>query len=225
MSPDRRSMIVLGVLSVLLVPVFSACTGGGSGLGEPRVVDSDGDGAPDEQDACPDDPDKTSPGLCGCGVAETQGCGEQDAATWNQKHLDMGPAGCDLHSLAYDSACGGLRTTSFSAPEEHMWVSRLTRQTFTLMSLSRLCSPTNWCARSRANCCRSSRSSGTWARWWRRCTGDSAQASRHPLASENDPLTSADGQLLKPNRRFQGGNGGFCVTEDGFRCRNHPRRQ
>ena len=32
--------------------------------------DSDGDGEPDATDQCPHDPDKTSPGKCGCGVPE-----------------------------------------------------------------------------------------------------------------------------------------------------------
>ncbi len=34
-------------------------------------TDSDGDGVPDDEDLCPDDPEKTSPGACGCGVPDT----------------------------------------------------------------------------------------------------------------------------------------------------------
>ncbi|MBL0128564.1 MAG: T9SS type A sorting domain-containing protein [Flavobacteriales bacterium] len=34
------------------------------------VADSDGDGTRDCEDGCPNDPNKTAPGLCGCGVAE-----------------------------------------------------------------------------------------------------------------------------------------------------------
>ncbi len=34
------------------------------------VVDSDNDGVPDNEDECPDDPLKTEPGACGCGVAD-----------------------------------------------------------------------------------------------------------------------------------------------------------
>lgn len=37
--------------------------------------DRDGDGTPDNMDGCPDDVRKTNPGVCGCGVAETPGCG------------------------------------------------------------------------------------------------------------------------------------------------------
>jgi hypothetical protein len=33
--------------------------------------DSDDDGTPDALDGCPDDPNKTAPGACGCGVADT----------------------------------------------------------------------------------------------------------------------------------------------------------
>ena len=35
------------------------------------INDSDGDGIDDDQDGCPDDPDKASPGSCGCGTAES----------------------------------------------------------------------------------------------------------------------------------------------------------
>lgn len=40
------------------------------------LVDTDGDGTADASDGCPNDPNKTSPGNCGCGVAETPTCGE-----------------------------------------------------------------------------------------------------------------------------------------------------
>ena len=33
-------------------------------------ADSDGDGVFDCKDGCPADPEKTEPGLCGCGVPE-----------------------------------------------------------------------------------------------------------------------------------------------------------
>ncbi|MHC4445770.1 MAG: thrombospondin type 3 repeat-containing protein, partial [Planctomycetota bacterium] len=35
------------------------------------VADSDGDGVPDCEDNCPNDPNKTDAGACGCGVADT----------------------------------------------------------------------------------------------------------------------------------------------------------
>ncbi len=40
--------------------------------------DRDGDGVGDTYDGCPDDPNKTEPGNCGCGVADTPGSGLWD---------------------------------------------------------------------------------------------------------------------------------------------------
>ncbi len=39
-------------------------------------VDSDGDGTPDAQDGCPNDPNKIAPGVCGCGVVDADGDGD-----------------------------------------------------------------------------------------------------------------------------------------------------
>ncbi len=44
--------------------------------GTPNVTDSDGDGTINCNDACPNDPNKTSPGVCGCGNAETDTDGD-----------------------------------------------------------------------------------------------------------------------------------------------------
>ncbi|HAW96642.1 MAG TPA: hypothetical protein DCX60_10225, partial [Phycisphaerales bacterium] len=51
--------------------------------GQPNTVwinqaDRDGDGVPDTLDGCPDDPNKTQPGNCGCGTAETTVFGDLD---------------------------------------------------------------------------------------------------------------------------------------------------
>ncbi len=44
------------------------------------VPDADGDGVPDANDNCPNDPNKLGPGICGCGVsdADTDGDGVPD---------------------------------------------------------------------------------------------------------------------------------------------------
>ena len=40
------------------------------------LPDSDGDGTCDDQDGCPNDPDKIAPGDCGCNVADTDTDGD-----------------------------------------------------------------------------------------------------------------------------------------------------
>ena len=40
------------------------------------LYDSDNDGTPDRLDECSDDPDKTAPGICGCGVPDTDSDGD-----------------------------------------------------------------------------------------------------------------------------------------------------
>ncbi|MCB9855559.1 MAG: thrombospondin type 3 repeat-containing protein [Phycisphaerales bacterium] len=42
----------------------------------PAAADSDSDGVPDNQDACPFDPNKTAPGACGCNVPDTDTDGD-----------------------------------------------------------------------------------------------------------------------------------------------------
>jgi len=65
------------------------------------LADSDGDGTPDATDGCPDDPSKTEPGVCGCGVSETDtdldltpdcvdGCPEDPAK------IEPGVCGCGV---------------------------------------------------------------------------------------------------------------------------------
>ncbi|GAG13282.1 unnamed protein product, partial [marine sediment metagenome] len=48
----------------------------GNGVPDECQADSDGDGLIDVCDLCPDDPDKTDPGVCGCGAADTDSDGD-----------------------------------------------------------------------------------------------------------------------------------------------------
>lgn len=47
-----------------------------NGGGPPGPVDTDGDGVPDANDGCPEDPNKTVKGICGCGVADDDSDGD-----------------------------------------------------------------------------------------------------------------------------------------------------
>lgn len=67
------------------------------------VIDSDGDGAIDCFDQCPDDPNKTSPGACGCGVYEDNrdydgdgviGC--KDGCPYDGNKIEPGQCGCGV---------------------------------------------------------------------------------------------------------------------------------
>ncbi len=49
---------------------------GGERCSRPIYADSDGDGTPDCDDACPTDADKTAPGACGCGVSDADSDGD-----------------------------------------------------------------------------------------------------------------------------------------------------
>ena len=55
-------------------------------VGDACSRDSDGDETPDSCDECPLDPEKTSPGDCGCGNPEIPGCGRR---AWIELH-DVG---------------------------------------------------------------------------------------------------------------------------------------
>ncbi len=51
-------------------------------------IDTDGDGVPDDCDGCPDDPQKSSPGECGCGVAEDDCGGGNENGNENENTND-----------------------------------------------------------------------------------------------------------------------------------------
>eukprot|EP00892_Ulva_mutabilis_P010419 jgi/Ulvmu1/774/UM010_0148.1 len=62
-------------------------------------------------DACPEDPEKTRPGRCGCGVPETAGCGLPDP--------DAGSAGDTAVGICVD-ASGSLTEAEFNSVREQV---------------------------------------------------------------------------------------------------------
>ena len=72
------------------------------------VLDSDGDGTPDASDGCPNDASKTSPGTCGCGVAETDSDADGtpnciDACPNDPNKIAAGACGCGVVETDSDS--------------------------------------------------------------------------------------------------------------------------
>ena len=63
------------------------------------LPDTDNDGTCDAQDGCPNDPNKTSPGTCGCGVADTDTDGDgtpncNDGCPTDPNKVSPGTCGC-----------------------------------------------------------------------------------------------------------------------------------
>lgn len=61
----------------------------------------DDGGTSDDSDLCPDDPDKTEPGICGCGIADTDSDGDGtpdciDICADDPDKTDPGICGCDM---------------------------------------------------------------------------------------------------------------------------------
>lgn len=89
-----------------------------TGVGPPPVVDmgayeacfgpdSDGDGVRDCDELCPDDPDKTDPGQCGCGVPDPDTDGDgvadcNDACPLDPDKTEPGECGCGMPDLDSD---------------------------------------------------------------------------------------------------------------------------
>jgi hypothetical protein len=69
--------------------------------------DRDGDGVPDYLDGCPDDPRKTAPGLCGCGVSDADRDGDGvpdclDACPDDPDKTEPGLCGCGVSDADRD---------------------------------------------------------------------------------------------------------------------------
>jgi len=66
------------------------------------ALDGDGDGTPDCVDGCPNDPDKTAPGTCGCGVPETPDC-PGDLCPDDPNKTEPGVCGCGVPDSTTDT--------------------------------------------------------------------------------------------------------------------------
>jgi hypothetical protein len=80
--------------------------------------DRDGDGTADINDSCPDDPNKTSPGACGCGTPDTDSDGDgtpdcNDGCSGDSNKTSPGACGCGNSET---DPCGGniVNLTSFT---------------------------------------------------------------------------------------------------------------
>ena len=72
------------LFSIIIIASLTACgSGGGGGGGSHAADNTPGDVA---TDLCPNDPDKTNPGICGCGVADTDSDSD-GVADCNEPHF------------------------------------------------------------------------------------------------------------------------------------------
>jgi hypothetical protein len=68
-------------------------------------TDSDSDGTPDCSDNCPDDPDKTEPGVSGCGVAENDSDGDTVPDAVDNCPSSYNPGQNDIDGDGIGDAC------------------------------------------------------------------------------------------------------------------------
>ena len=76
--------------------------------GQITTCDSDGDGVRDSLDGCPNDPNKTEPGVCGCGTADTDTDGDgtldcNDGCPNDPNKTEPGVCGCGTADTDTDS--------------------------------------------------------------------------------------------------------------------------
>ena len=89
--------------------------------GNACAVDSDGDGVGDCDDGCPNDPNKTSPGACGCGVADTDSDGDgtpncNDGCPSDPNKIAPGVCGCGVADT--DSDGDGVADCNDECPSD-----------------------------------------------------------------------------------------------------------
>ena len=88
---------------------------------DPCELDTDGDGTNDCDDGCPDDPGKTSPGVCGCGTADTDSDGDGtancvDACPNDPGKTEPGVCGCGVSDSDTDG--DGTADCNDSCPDD-----------------------------------------------------------------------------------------------------------
>lgn len=116
LNPDTRYWVIVSTFSNGLFGDFTLCLGGGFHvvgdadhdgilddedlcLGDQSSGDADGDGVCDDLDLCDSDPNKSAPGVCGCGVSDDDSDGDHvpdclDACPNDANKLAPGVCGC-----------------------------------------------------------------------------------------------------------------------------------
>ena len=85
----------------------------GNSISKPQIItvmeDTDGDRAPDLWEGCPNDPGKTDPGICGCGVADTDsdGDGTPDCNDCAESDSSIYPGATEVCN-SVDDNCDGI---------------------------------------------------------------------------------------------------------------------
>jgi hypothetical protein len=90
-------------------------------LCEYEAIDTDGDGTPDCHDGCPEDPAKTEPGQCGCGVPDTDSDGDGTANCHDgcpEDPLKVAPGACGCGVSDVDSDGDGTPNCHDECPND-----------------------------------------------------------------------------------------------------------
>ena len=108
---DSGILRFTGPISTLSVVTSATSTGAGQGLTFATVTptaDSDSDGYTNACDGCPNDPNKTEPGSCGCGIDETDSDSDgtadcNDGCPNDPNKTEPGMCGCGVDETDSDS--------------------------------------------------------------------------------------------------------------------------
>ncbi len=105
-SPDNKIGSIAGwTLDLIVGTDVTDCNG--NGTPDACELDTDGDGVIDDCDLCPNDPLKSDPGLCGCGVPDFDSDGDgtpdcADACPNDPNKIEPGDCGCGTSDLDSD---------------------------------------------------------------------------------------------------------------------------